>query len=193
MAFPEGSKEVIEKCLREVRQKFYHNATLIAIWEEWASIWAPRTNSVVDYVQQLVSNKRGYHVPLKAVICDSRVCMSEAAWGAAKKLDVTHLNKDFEWPDCWTLPTNSVRTEFNLTPPDPRIYISDNTLYTERLPQMHTCTHAYYQRLSTLTIAHLRPMLERKVSCSFSNCKVTSPLPSKLYVYFPYTPFPPRG
>jgi hypothetical protein len=35
-------------------------------WEEWARVWAPRTDSAEDYILQLSSNNVPFHCPLES-------------------------------------------------------------------------------------------------------------------------------
>ena len=138
-ALVENSVESIDACLKEVRDRWFGNnntesETIIESWSRWSQLYRPLSNSVEEYLLQLKRNGINYHIPLKRYIAthiQTLTLDSTVSWGNILKPNSV-INTNFKWPEVMVASMNSVVTEFNRHPPQPRLYsITDNELLND--------------------------------------------------------------
>jgi hypothetical protein len=112
-------------------------------WNSWADIWAPRSDNVQDYHQQLLDKGQSIHMPLKIILLSKSIKITDHGWDE-DKLNATIIQPDFEWPEVFALATNSVVSEFNPTPLEPRMYSTNDDELAQYLTFYHNKTAEYY-------------------------------------------------
>jgi hypothetical protein len=86
-----------------------------AEWSVWESIWAPRTDNALDYLQQMRQNGKPYHIPLREFLLSRAVV--NIPGNCSCSLDrYREINPDFQWPEIIAAAMNSVLSAFNPVP-----------------------------------------------------------------------------
>jgi hypothetical protein len=167
--FPELGVDNINKCLSDVRVHFQNDPGILAAWNDWASTWAPRTNSVDEYLGQILSSGEDMHQPLKYILLSkSSLSKSDEIWSSSDFLAENRLNSNFEWPaEVIALARNSVTTSENPDPPNPRLTVgTDTTLAANRNYFFQHSSNYYDVELRKCNNLVLQDRLKRRTEIS---------------------------
>lgn len=164
--FPAGLKERILRTLNEVNTTFEvtneNHRRIRQDWAEWRETDAPLSDTAEDYVNLMRVKGRVYHVPLKRWLLDKSMIQEFPEWSTTVTNYQTY-EPDFEFPELLAAAMNSVVTERNVHPPDPRTYVSTDPFLTERLDGFREHLDDYYTWIASLTVAQLSERLSMRV------------------------------
>jgi len=92
------------------------------------------------------------------------------SWSSS--LTINGIVEDFKYPEIFALATNSVQSEFNRNPSEPRYYsISDQSL-TEDIKYFKAQSIPSYALLNACNIEELKTKIRRKALYSGSICSL---------------------
>jgi len=176
--FPETAKTNITTTLREVFKHFcvHNHADIRQSWERWAATWALETNSANDYyIAQLRRKGEAYHVPLKNILLKADMVVIDRNWNTFS-MDVTaDIDPTFQWPDCIVAAMNSVRTEHNPNPHDPRLYSTTDEQLLQDMVMFREGSQDYYNVfLKSLLGPVLVSLVKRRVNYEGCHLAVTA-------------------
>jgi hypothetical protein len=162
--FPENVHSEIQLTIQEIRKTYdvYDDQLIRNTWQKWDDEWAPKSHSAVEYIAQMRSHGHFFHIPLKTILLNKNVSIILHEW--SEKHTITNINLDFKWPEVIVAAMNSVISEFNPNPPNPRLYTTTDTQLTDDLERFREKCNDYYQGfLSNLTVIGLKNLMKRKV------------------------------
>ncbi|NNN21103.1 MAG: hypothetical protein HKL80_03770 [Acidimicrobiales bacterium] len=144
------TRERIFSCLSEVRTFFrYENhKTIRESWDRWAQLWSPESDEINDYLSQLNRNGIFYKIPLKLMILDVNYILPPSSNWRTKIKDADELNAHFSYPSVLAASMNSVLTQFNPRPAQPRLYVTTDDQLEANIASFNTKVQGYY--LNTL-------------------------------------------
>ena len=165
--FPEHAHKSITETLKEIRSRFdiHDDKEIRNEWDDWANKWAPTSNDSGQYVLQLKAKGLPYHIPLKNIILNQNsIIIDHRNWSCQLDSARELIRPDFVWPEVVAAALNSVVSEFNPNPPNPRIYSTTDESLVEDVLYFSTKTSVYYDiTLKSYTIAALQTLIRRKV------------------------------
>jgi len=164
--FPEHAYKSIMETLKEVRDRFdiYDDSDIRNAWDSWAAKWAPLSNDATEYVQQLKRNGLPYHIPLKNILLNANAIISDHDKWKNDMCPVTDINIDFVWPEIIAAALNSVVSEFNPHPPNPRMYSPTDVALTEAIVLFNIKSSIFYDGvLKASTNNFLQSLIKRKI------------------------------
>jgi hypothetical protein len=157
----------IKTCLSEVKRKFVGvNENELSWWIKWENDHVRVLTSAVEYVKYLKDNGQIYHTPLAGYLFgqDKPVV---SVWRSKLSLATSDINPEFQWPEVLAAATQSVQTEFNPHPPEPRVVIIDQNMIREVLMLVYGKINSYYTSVTTsLRVASIKEILNQKVQPS---------------------------
>jgi hypothetical protein len=165
--FPDNVHLEIQLTIQEIRKTFdvYDDQQIRNTWQKWDEEWAPKTSSATDYIAQMRSRGNLFHIPLKRVLLDKAVTMIIHDWSETDT--ITNINPDFKWPEVIAAAMNSVVSEFNLQPPNPRLYATNDIQLTDDIERFREkCNNYYDVYLYGLSNVALKILMKRKVGYS---------------------------
>lgn len=161
---PEGVLETIAECLNAVRS-YYHllrDDQIRKWWADWERVYSPRSEDKLEYVEQLKRANIAYHVPLRTVLFNPAVFCSTTDWSNSSALFANTV--PFRYPEITAVATNSVRSSFNLHPPEPRLYTVEDEQLADDVGRFVRDTTVYYDvTLKALTAQALKYIIRHKV------------------------------
>lgn len=169
----------IQKTLREVRRRFdpQDDMEICSSWNRWQEHVAPLSNDATEYITRLQNSGISYHEPLKHILYDRAICLNGLEWEF--KLDdiPRNANDGFEYPPVLAAAMNSVASEFNPHPGNPRVYSVNDQNLTASINRFRDSTQNYYRVvLEQCQVTKLQAMLKRKVEFSGEVCSTTGEL-----------------
>lgn len=197
MPFPPKSLEKIRKCVSEIFQSERTTSEEKAWWREWLRIAMPRSDSADDYVAQLsevlpaptqveewrdpddedselMPTRPRYHIPLAMSLLDSRVIYSHTSWTRSLINELEDLENEIEWPETRAFATNSVATDFNPHPPDPRLYYPSDSDHQQDVTAFKELSKPFYVHLNDrVTDVVVKQLLGRSVTYNCQSLLLT--------------------
>ena len=160
--FSEGTAAKILDTLEEVKKRWpsASDPKIAEEWKVWGKVFAPRSDSAEEYVQQLRRYGEPFHVPLRDLIFDSNnfVLRNWILNERSSKID-----PDFVYPEILKAAMNSVRSRFNPDPLMPRLSSSTDAELTENLRLYKDNLKEYELYLSSLNAGSLKERSRRHV------------------------------
>ena len=155
-------------------------------WNKWFDQFCPRSNSALEYLDQLKAQKLAWHIPLKDILLNKDVFIVTPDWLYRHELKGRPTNSSlFEWPEILAAAMHSVQTDMNLHPYPGRLYSPTNTqLIEERNTFKETVRGPYYEghlRGHAMTNVKLYGILRQKVGYT----GVVPSNPGYIKKYFP--------
>ena len=129
-------------------ESFTHevNETFVCFQNHGCSNWKSYNWKSEAAFLQLKHNGINYHIPLKRYIAthiQTLTLDSSVSWGNMLKSS-SIINTNFKWPEVMVAAMNSVVTEFNRHPPQPRLYsVTDDELLND-ITSFKEKTEYYY-------------------------------------------------
>jgi hypothetical protein len=157
----------------------------------------PLSDSATDYVKQLSEDvppptavqewrdlddddsepmpiRPSYHIPLAMSLFDSRVKYSHASWARGLANELEDLENEVEWPEMRAFATNSVATDFNPHPPDPRLYFPTDTRHQQDMAEFKEQSKPFYEYLQVrVTDPVIKHLLRRSVTYDCASLTLT--------------------
>lgn len=131
-------------------------------WADWERVYSPRSEDKLEYVEQLKRANIAYHVPLRTVLFNPAVFCSTTDWSNSSALFANTV--PFRYPEITAVATNSVRSSFNLHPPEPRLYTVEDEQLADDVGRFVRDTTVYYDvTLKALTAQALKYIIRHKV------------------------------
>jgi hypothetical protein len=160
--FSEGTAAKILDTLEEVKKRWpsASDPKIAEEWKEWGKVFAPRSDSAEEYVQQLRRNGEPFHIPLRDLIFDSNNSVLRN-WTLNERS--SKVDPDFVYPEILKAAMNSVRSRFNPDPLMPRLSSSTDTELTENLRLYKDNLKEYELYLSSLNAGSLKERSRRHV------------------------------
>jgi len=201
--FPEQSRDQVNKTLNEIQTKYWYNQhihlqacklTMLitcvnvcrfqvddparAWWLNWQDNYRIPSESPSEYAEFLASRLIRVRYPLLNLFKVGTFAMSPN-WTSDLSSAPKVTNSEFPWPELFAMAMPSVRTDFSLQPPDPRMYSSgDNLLRADIKYFADALTAAEYYSDANFTIAKLKSQLKRRVDASGRHPAVAGTKPS---------------
>jgi hypothetical protein len=175
--FPVDIIESINKTLVEVRSRWdlFDDKAIRDAWNEWTEKYSPTVTDSNEYVR--LQKAKGVHVnnPLSDMMFDSNFVVHAPEWANTMSSGQLLIDPSFQWPEVFAMATNSVITDFNRHPPEPRMYaiVSEDAMI--RLGYFKSLTDIYYTKLNTnpYTIKKLVEMMKQKLTYSGDVLSIT--------------------
>jgi len=155
-AFEVGSARFLhDEFMPKIISNFTCNSRVYRAWKQWIEEYAPRTDSVSEYIQD-----HPYYQPLlHALTGESR----DTTWGHSLPRSIT-TGLGFVWPDIIALCNPSVVTELTPVAPEPRTILNPDPADQALLQQFRASALVYYDHtLPALTNPALQAILKRRV------------------------------
>jgi len=165
--FDEKGTDNIIECLKEIRKKFVGESERNALnwWNEWEKEHVAIMTSSKDYVAHLAQNFKAYHTPLAEYLFGVAVPLN-SAWRSKLSVDSSDINPGFQWPDILAAATQSVESESNPHPPDPRAIIVNQSELNDVLWEVNEKIKGFYSFLSSSLIKNISLLMAQKVQPS---------------------------
>ena len=165
--FDEKGTDNIIECLKEIRKKFVGESERNALnwWNEWEKEHVAIMTSSEDYVAHLAQNFKAYHTPLAEYLFGVAVPLN-SAWRSKLSVDSSDINPGFQWPDILAAATQSVESESNPHPPDPRAIIVNQSELNDVLWEVNEKIKGFYSFLSSSLIKNISLLMAQKVQPS---------------------------
>jgi hypothetical protein len=163
--FPDKVHESIAETMSEVRKTYdiYDDVDIRTSWDNWYNMWAPKTDDSKSYIESLKSKNIPFHIPLKLIILNKDNYVKYPNWEGVAKVTVSNINPDFVWPEVIAAAMNSVLSDFNPNPRNPRLYSTTDADLTADINFFRERCNDYFNSLKTLTNNTLKIMLKRKI------------------------------
>lgn len=159
----------IKKCIVEVHkqwQAFDTHEEILEDWDLWASTYAPKSDSALQYVTE-TRTKKFYHMPMKIILFNPILYMSPENW--LNKLGAyTEYDPNFQWPEAIAIAMNSVASDrFNPHPPEPRLYAAlDDQIIQKKQVFCDETVLFYDVKLKNALGKVLKEMMRKRVGYS---------------------------
>jgi hypothetical protein len=165
--FPDNIVETIQETLREVRERWdlHDNKLIRDAWSDWWTRFAPQTSSADQYLLDQAAKGRRYHQPLDKIIYDRNVLIRSPDWEFSIKTDISGIDETYEFPEVFALAMNSVVTDFNRHPPDPRTFAVSLVALTLSINCFKLLTTDYYNfDAPKLLASQIEEQMHQKIS-----------------------------
>jgi len=178
MTLKSGSYESLYKSISRIRQRFQYQTSdekVREVWEAWYDKYMPpENNDAVTYLSKLRANCVPFHAPLKTLLYDDSFYVTNMRWelGSAR----LKVNPDFEYDYVLQAAMNSVASEHNTQPLQPRFTSEQDTELIGIIDQYEAACKPYYDRMDTTDVRrdHLQDYIRRLVGYDGSQMAIGS-------------------
>jgi hypothetical protein len=169
--FPDNVHESIAETISEVRKTYdiYSDEAIRKSWDVWYDIWAPKNGDSINYVQSMERKGIPFHIPLKLILLNKNNYIHFPDWENNCNAANSDINPDFVWPEVIAAAMNSVQSDFNPNPNNPRLYSTTDVDLTEVLNSFKERCSPHYNNLKSTTNNCLKIMLKRRVGNCINN------------------------
>jgi hypothetical protein len=161
--FSADCASLVRKTIAAVEETYGDNQKdIVQWWQEWSRVWAPKTDSATDFVEQLKTHRKPYTCPLRqCFLKDFEV--HNPVWDDTLVHSDSILRPDNIVPErILALAMPSVITSSDRNPPPPRV-TATNSSYIDVLVTRYTlATRGAYEG-ALWTLKALQVMLRHRV------------------------------
>jgi hypothetical protein len=143
--FPEKTDASVQRTLFEVRTKWsmHDNPRIREDWDAWEKNYAPDTDDVDVYIERQKAKHIHINNPMHDTVFCDKFIVKFPDWSVQH---ATSSDEPYEWPDIVSIATNSVVSDFNRHPPDPRTFTVKSLDVMTRVEFFKLQTKEYYRR-----------------------------------------------
>ena len=159
------------KAVRNDQAAFPAGSSNRMAWDRWSHQYIlpevvndPNQNETELYKEHLARRGVAYKSPLKYILFNEKSENNARNWDLADASKV--INKEFEYPYVLQAAMNSVRTELQQDPLEPRLTAITDNLLSSNIDKFETKTNTFYKALTTttrggITIEMIKAMIKR--------------------------------
>jgi hypothetical protein len=170
MSFADQSSASILDTMKAIRKHWdiVNHQRVRDSWEKWFKMYAPKTDSALDYLAHLKDTGQVYPQPFRRLLFDKDQFLLCDRFSDKPLTDGFSLvDESFEWPEVFAKATNSVGNHFNRDPPPPRLYAVSSKKHMADIRIFETKAIPFYDTvLPNLTTTCLHKMISRRTTYS---------------------------
>ena len=163
----EGSSEILKKTIKEIRKE-YHGTSVLEEWISWYKNLAPENDNVQNYLVKLKITGRErrssigqFMIPLNLLNNPSKI-VNNSSWTLSNGFQV--INPDFEYPAVLQAAMNSVVSEFNTRPHQPRLTAETDRDLLSVIEIFEDKAKPLYDNVKAFAMHKIRELIQRLVS-----------------------------
>lgn len=166
-AFSALSAAKCNTILNEVREAFKYQPDVLASWNRWYDLHAPHSDNVDDYIRRLHTRQSAFSVPLRIKLLNAKYVNNFISHWSKSCLEDNNAEIDpgFVWPSLLAAAMPSVVSQFDIHPPEPRLFVVQHGELQQLLNRYNETTAKFYNSKPN-TIPKLSKCLTLKVDAS---------------------------
>lgn len=169
--FAENSVEAIISSLNAIMSFQYTKDVSSARtwWRNWETTLCPKKDSTaMEYIKYLQDNELPYHVPLRWFFYNAKA-IKKPRWVNSGSVPLVNSHSDiFDVPLIHAIAQDSVQTQFNPNPPQPRAYAAADVIMQQDVNDFNMMAKPFYDLCgsSQISTEKLKGILHRSVTYS---------------------------